>query len=113
MILDFQGLYDWWADVFNKYLNDVSLKFAAYKTLLYTFITVTFPAVIKNLLAWLFSVLTAQVDTLDFSGLSPAVVELTGLASWFAVHLRFMDCMAVLLTAMVIRLVLNFIPMVG
>ena len=113
MILGFQGLYDWWADVFNKYLNDISLKFVAYKTLLYTTITVTLPAVIKNFLAWLFILLTSQVDSMDLSGLSPAVIELSGLASWFAIHLRFMDCMAVLLTAMVIRLILNFIPLVG
>ncbi len=113
MILSFQGVLNWWGDLFNKYLTDVSLKFAAYKTLLYTFITVTLPAVIKNLLAWLFGILTAQVDTLDWDAMSPVVIELAGLASWFAVHLRFMDCMAVLVTAMVIRLVLNFIPLVG
>ena len=113
MILSLQGLYDWWGDVFNKYFNDITLKYAAYKTLLYTTITVTLPAVIKNFLAWLFILLTSQVDSLDLSGLSPAVIELSGLASWFAIHLRFLDCLAVLLTAMVVRLVLNFIPLVG
>ena len=113
MTFSFQPVIDWAGSLFNKYLTDVSLKFAAYKTLIYTFITVTFPAVLKNLLAWLFGLLTAQVDQVDWGTMSSTVVELSGLAAWFAVHLRFVDCLAVLLTALVIRLTLNFIPLVG
>lgn len=113
MILSLQGIVDWWGSLFNKYLTDVSLKFVAYKTLLYTFLTVTFPAVLKNLLAWLFGLLTAQVDQADWGAMSSTVIEISGLAAWFAVHLRFIDCFSVLITALVIRLTLNFIPFVG
>jgi hypothetical protein len=113
MILSFQAVFDWWTSLFNKYLTDISLKFVAYKTMLYTFVTVTLPAVLKNMLAWLFGILTAQVDQMDFGSLSSAAVDLTGLGAWFAVHLRFADCFAVLITALVIRLTLNFIPLVG
>ncbi len=81
--------------------------------LLYTIITVTFPAVLKNMLAWLFGILTAQVDQVDLGALSSVTIELTGLAAWFAVHLRFADCLAVFITALVVRVTLNFIPLVG
>ena len=100
-------------ELFNKYLSDTSLKFFAYKSLVYTFITVTVPAVLKNLLAWLFGILTAQVDQADWGSMSSSVIEFSGVAAWFAVHLRFLDCLAVLVTALVIRLTLNFIPLVG
>lgn len=113
MTFSFQPLIDWIGSLFNKYLTDISLKFAAYKTLLYTFITVTLPAVLKNMLAWLFAVLTAQINNFDWGDMSSVVIEYSGLAAWFAVHLRFMDCMAVLVTALVIRLTLNFVPFVG
>lgn len=109
----FQPIIDWIGSLFNKYLTDVSLKFAAYKTLLYTFITVTLPAALKNLLAWLFGVITSQIDQLDWGSLSSTVVELNGLAAYLAVHLRILDCFSVLITCLVIRLVLNFIPFVG
>lgn len=113
MTFSFQPIIDWIGSVFNKYLEDISLKFAAWKAMIYTFITVTLPAVLKNLLAWLFGVLTAQIDKADWGSMSSAVVEISGVAAWFAVHLRFLDCLAVLITALVIRLILNFIPLVG
>ncbi|MCI5156927.1 MAG: hypothetical protein D3906_00535 [Candidatus Electrothrix sp. AUS1_2] len=113
MTLSFQPLIDWIGSIFNKYLSDLSLKFVAYKTMIYTFITVTLPAVLKNLLTWLFGILTAQVDQFDWGSMSSTVIEFTGLAAWFAVHLRFVDCLSVLITALVIRLTLNFIPFVG
>ena len=73
----FQPLIDWVGSIFNQYLTDISLKFAAYKVLIYTFITVTLPAVLKNLLACFFALLTAQVDQLDWGGMSSVVIDLT------------------------------------
>ena len=113
MTFSFQPLIDWIGSLFNKYLSDTSLKFFAYKTLFYTFITVTLPAALKNLLSWLFGVLTAQIDQADWDAMSSTVIDLTGLAAWFAVHFRFVDCLSVLITALVIRLTLNFIPFIG
>jgi hypothetical protein len=67
----------------------------------------------KNMLAWLFSILTAQVDQFDWGEMSSTVIEFSGVAAWFAVHLRFVDCLSVLITALIIRLTLNFIPLIG
>jgi hypothetical protein len=103
----------WVASLFNKYLVDTSLKFAAYKVLLYSFLVVVLPAVLKNLLSWLFAILTSQVDNVDWGQMSATAVELTGFGAWIAVHLRFVDCLSVLITALVIRLTLNFIPFLG
>lgn len=113
MFLSFMPIITWVGTLFSKYLVDASLKFIAYKILIYSFITVVTPAVIKNLLAWLFGLLTAQVDEVDWGTMSAAVVELSGVAAWFALHLRFIDCLSVLITALVIRLTLNFIPLIG
>lgn len=113
MVFSFQPLVDAIGDFFNRFFSDITLKFAAYKALIYTFITVTLPAVIKNIFVWLFSVLTAQVDSVDWGVMSSVVIQFSGLASWLAVHLRFVDCLSVLITALIIRLVLNFIPFVG
>lgn len=113
MTISFQSVIDFFVSLFNKYFTDLTLKFAAYKVLLYSFLTVAFPAVVKNLLAWLFGVLTSQVDNFDWGEMSSVVVELSGVGAWFAVHLRFLDCLSVMITAMVIRFTLNFIPFIG
>jgi hypothetical protein len=113
MIFSFQPLIDWIGSLFNKYLVDLTLKYAAHKILLYSSLTVIFPAVLKNLLSWLFGILTAQVNQFDWGTMSSVVVELSGIGAWLAVHLRLIDCFSVLITALVIRLTLNFIPFVG
>lgn len=113
MIFSFQPLIDWIGSLFNKYFFDLTLKYAAHKILLYSSLTVIFPAVLKNLLSWLFKIMTAQVDKFDWGQMSSIVVELSGIGAWLAVHLRLIDCFSVLITALVIRLTLNFIPFVG
>ncbi|MCI5143937.1 MAG: hypothetical protein D3923_00075 [Candidatus Electrothrix sp. AR3] len=106
-------LLTWLGAVGAKFLTDSLLKFLAFKVLAVTLFTVVLPVVLKNLLTWLFGILTAQINQVDLGSLTDIVVELNGLAAWFAVHLRFMDCFSVLITAMVIRLTLNFIPFIG
>lgn len=113
MIIFAQPLILFFTGLFGKFFTDVTLRFVAYKVLLYTSLTVILPAVLKNLLAWLFGILTAQIDQADWGSFSSSVIEFSGVAAWFAVHLRFIDCLSVLVTALVIRLTLNFIPFVG
>lgn len=113
MFLNLDTLFTWGGSLFSRFLSDTALKFAALKAMFYSFVTVTLPVVLKNLFTWLFGVLTSQLDQLDFGSMSSAVIEFTGVAAWFAVHLRFLDCLAVLVTALTIRLILNFIPFVG
>lgn len=113
MTFSFQPAIDWIGSLFNKFLVDVSLRFVALKTLFYSIFTVVLPAALKNLLSWLFLLLTAQIDQIDFGSMTSVSIELSGLAAWLAVQLRFIDCFAVLITALVVRLTLNFIPLVG
>ncbi len=113
MIFSFQPMISWVGSLFNKYLVDLTLKYAAYKVLLYASLTVIFPAVLKNLLSWLFGLLTSQVDQFDWGEMSSIVIQLSGVGAWLAVHLRFVDCLSVFITALVIRLTLNFVPFVG
>ena len=108
----FNSVFVWFGSLAAKFLTDSLLRFAAHKVLTVTFLTVTLPVVLKNLFTWLFGILTAQVGQLDLGTMTSVVVELNGLAAWLAVHLRFADCFSVLVTAMVIRLTLNFIPFI-
>lgn len=97
----------------GRFLTDNLLKFAAYKLLLFTLITVIFPVVVKNLLTWLFNTLTSFVDTIDLGDIESSVLQLTGLAAYLAQHLNLVDAVTIILTALVIRFTLNLIPFIG
>lgn len=112
-LFSFNPLLAFLSSLFNKYLVDLSLLYAARKILLYSAITVLFPAVVKNLFSWLFGLLTSQISGADWGSMTSLVVQFSGLGAYLAVHLRFLDCFSVLVTAMVIRLTLNFIPFLG
>ena len=113
MLFSFNPLISWLGSLFNKYFVDLSLKYLATKVLLYTSLTVILPAVLKNLLSWLFSLLTSQVSQAQWGSMSAMVLEYTGFGAWLAVHLRIVDCLSVLISALVVRLTLNFIPFIG
>ncbi len=106
-------LLSWFGSLGAKFLTDSLLKFAAYKLLVFTLLTVTFPIVIKNLLTWLFSVLTSAVGNIDMGNLTSATIQFTGLTAYLAQQLHLTDCISILLTALAIRFALNFIPFIG
>ncbi|MBI5557492.1 MAG: hypothetical protein HY885_07630 [Deltaproteobacteria bacterium] len=90
------------------------LRWLAWKALIITVITVTLPIVLKNVITWLFetvmSIATSQIST---NGLTHAAFEFTGFSGYLAYHLMIPESIAIILTGLAIRLVLNFIPFVG
>ena len=107
------SLLSWFGSLGAKFLTDSLLKFAAFKLLAFTLLTVTFPVVIKNLIKWLFDVLTSSLNSLDLGNLHSTVIQFTGFTAYLAQQLHLVDCVTIILTAVAIRLALNFIPFIG
>ncbi len=95
---------------FGKFLSDSLLKFGAWKVLIFTFFTVTFPIIIKNLISDLFDVFAGIAGNISSEGVSAANVSFTGLSGYLVQALMIPDCLSIILTAIVIRISLNFIP---
>lgn len=112
-MLDLGPLYTGIGAFFGKFLSDNILKFAAWKTLLFSLFTVTFPIIIKNLLSSLFDTFAAIANQISLDGIVSSTVNFTGLTGYFMSELMIPDCLAIILTAVVIRISLNFIPFVG
>ena len=114
MPMFFSDILSWFSSLAGRYLVDVGLKFLAYKVLVYTLLTVTFPIVIKNLLVWLMeqvnSIIQSSLPSGDITSFS---ASLTGLAGWLGDQLMLPTCISIVLSAIAIRFVLNFIPFVG
>ena len=113
-ILGIDSLLTYVGSIFSKFFSDVMLKFAAFKALAVTFITVTLPIVLKNLINWMMEqVILISNSNLDMDSLHSSTMTLTGLAGYLASHLLLPDCIAIIITGIAIRFVLNFIPFVG
>ncbi len=98
----------------GKFLTDQGLKFVAYKSLSVTLLTVTFPAVCKSLLTWLFEGLISIAGGLGgVADMTSASVQFTGFTAYLASNLMLPECIAIVLTGCAIRLALNFIPFIG
>lgn len=110
----FTVVLQFFSGVVGKYLVDVGLRFVAMKALVYTLLVITFPIVIKNLLVWLVDAFQQIVQgSVDTGSVHSFAYQLTGLAGWLGDQLLLPTCVSVLLSAIAIRFVLNFIPFVG
>lgn len=107
-------LLNWIASLSGRFLVDTSLRFIAYKTLAVSIITVLVPHTamffLESLFEGLFAIANSSIDT---SSLSSPVIEFFGMGAYIAHHMMFADCLSIIVTALVIRFVLNFIPFVG
>ena len=107
-------LLGWLSGLAGKFLSDYLLRFIAWKILLFTLITITLPIVLKNVIVWVFEeIITASSAIVNIDGMQATVLNLTGAAGYMAYYLMLPDCIAILMTAIVIRFTLNFIPFVG
>lgn len=105
-------IFSFFTAIFGRFLTDVGLKFVAWKVLIFTFLTVTLPVVLKNFMTWLFDVLTSVVSGVDFGDIDSAVVNIGGLAGYFIDQFMIPDCLAIIISAIAIRFALNFIPFI-
>lgn len=100
--------------VVAKFFGDFVLRWLAWKVFIITLLTITLPIVLKNLITWLFeTTLSIAASNISTNGLTHAVFEFTGFSGYLAYHLMIPESIAVILTGLSIRLVLNFIPFVG
>ncbi len=108
------GILSWFAGLAARFFTDHVLRFAAYKLLLYTFIVTTVPIICKNLIVWIFEEIVSVTSTVtDLHGMQVTVLNLTGAAGYIANLMMIPDCISIIMTAIVIRFTLNFIPFVG
>lgn len=108
------GLFTFLGGLLARFFSDSLVKWLAFKGLAIALVTITLPIVLKNVITWLFEVLHSVAGSaLSGNSMSSVMLEFSGFAGYLASHLLLPDCLAVILTAVSIRLILNFIPLVG
>jgi len=113
MNFSFTPILSWFSSLFGRVFTDHGLLFTAKKVIYYTFLTITLPIVIKNLITWLFlQVSSLAMNVVDVNSFSSVLVGLTGISAWLATKLMLKDCISIILSAVIIRFKLNFIPFI-
>ena len=113
MPIFFSAILGWFSSLAGRFLVDTGLRFLAQKALLYMLLVAIFPVVIKNLVCWLVDQVAAVVASVtSSSGVDSLAVQLTGLGGWLGDALLLPTCISILLSAICIRFVLNFVPFI-
>ena len=107
-------LVAWLGSVAARFVTDSVIKFAAYKLLAFTLITVTLPVVLKNTINWFFKTIFDVISAnMPSDSLQDVSFQLTGLLGWFCEILMIPDCLSILAAAMAFKMVLKLIPFIG
>lgn len=112
MKIIFQPIYNFLSGLFSKYISDNVAEFAAKKGMLYAFLTVTLPVIIKNICVWLVETVKGILDGLNLTYPDSIILHATGLLGYVLSHLNMVTVFTIILAAMAIRLIMNFIPFV-
>lgn len=98
-----------------RFLTAGVLQWLALKLVLFTLLVVVLPIVLNNFLHGLMQTsMTLLSSTAAEHGIgAPLIVQLTGLAGYFAGSLKVPEVVALLAGALAFRVALRFIPFVG
>ena len=84
------------------------------KALFLTLMVIVLPIVLKNTITWLIETTYTTVSSaVSGYSLEAQIIQLTGVGAYLAQHLQLPLALSIVLTALSIRLVLNFVPLVG
>lgn len=100
--------------VFGKFLTDKLLMFVAVKALIIGVFVVILPIILQNFFTWVIEQMVLMIN----SNLSPEsqleafTINLTGVAAYLGDCFQLPLCVSILLSAMLLRLTMNFIPFI-
>lgn len=100
--------------VLGKFLTDRFLAFVALKALLYALFILVLPIVLKNVLTWFMSQMMTLINSNIQSGstLEAFTMQLNGVGAYLGGMLQLPYCLSIILSAIALRITLNFIPFV-
>lgn len=101
---------------FSSFWAAAAARVIVYKALAVGLVATALPAIAKNLFVWVLNFMNEIVtQQLAEQGgtLSSSVLELTGVGAYLGSTMQLPLCFSIIITAIGIRLTLNFIPFIG
>ena len=98
----------------GRSLLDKLSYFLAMKALLISLMVLVLPIILKNAITWMIEIFhNTMASAVQGYSLEAQIIELSGIGAYLAQQMQLPLCLSIILTALSIRLVLNFIPLVG
>lgn len=103
------GLIAWLAGAFASALGASVVRFAAWKLVAYSLFAVILPIILNNFVYKMMQHSMSIMSSIQTQyGLQNGVLlQLTGLAAWFATHLKFPEAFAVIMSAVLFRVTMR------
>lgn len=95
----------------TRFLTDRVTYFFAMKALLVTLFVTVLPLVLQSVITWLAEIIYVTVISAisDYS-FTAQVINFGGVAGYLATQLQLPLCISIVLSALSVRMILNFIP---
>jgi hypothetical protein len=97
----------------TRFFADKITYFLAMKLMMIGIVTLILPVIAKNLFVWLAGVLhNVMMSAVSGNEIQSFVIQFSGVGAYLASHLNIPTCFSIIITAVTIRLILNFVPFI-
>lgn len=97
----------------GKFLTDKLLMYVAIKALIITLFVVVLPIILQNVVVWIFTEIFTFIQGQIPSGtLEDFTISLSGVGAYLAGCFQLPLCISILISAIALRITLNFIPFI-
>lgn len=109
------ALLAWLLSAFGSLVGYSALRFTATKLFLWTMAITVFPLLMSRVIYMFIQTMMTTVDsvynTYGVEG-EPFVMTLTGVAAWFAIHLKLVEGFTLIMSSVLFRMAIRMIPFV-
>ncbi len=107
------ALLAWLLSAFGSAVGYSVVRFAAWKIFLWTIVITVLPVLISRAIYMLVETLQGTLTSIDgTTGVSSYIFDFTGIAAWFAIHLKLVEGFALIMSAVAFRMAIRMIPFV-
>jgi hypothetical protein len=107
------ALLSWLLSAFGSWVGYSVVRFTAMKLFIWTIVITVLPVLFSRLIYMLIEGIMGTLNTIDGTyGVDNYLLNLTGIAAWFAIHLKIVEGFSLIMSAVAFRMAIRMIPFV-
>ncbi len=107
------ALLSWLLSAFGSWVGYSVVRFTAMKLFIWTIVITVLPVLFSRLIYMLIEGIMGTLNTIDGTyGVDGYLLNLTGIAAWFAIHLKIVEGFSLIMSAVAFRMAIRMIPFV-
>ena len=107
------ALLSWLLSAFGSWVGYSVVRFTAMKLFIWTIVITVLPVLFSRLIYMLIEGIMGTLNTINGTyGVDSYLLNLTGVAAWFAIHLKIVEGFSLIMSAVAFRMAIRMIPFV-